>query len=97
MLLVVFELIADALAKQFALSGRLLFAGLALAGFIAANMAWLVALRTGAELSKDAVLFSVLSGIGAVLIGLLVYKERVGPYQVIGLALGVAAIAFLSL
>jgi multidrug transporter EmrE-like cation transporter len=42
------------------------------------------------------VLFSVLSAAGAVLIGLLVYKEKAGPYQLIGLALGVAAIAFLS-
>ncbi len=94
--LVAFELIADVFAKQFALSGRLVFAGLAIVGFIAANVAWLVALRTGAELGKGAVLFSVLSGVGAVLIGLLIYHERVSPYQLVGLVLGVAAIAFLA-
>jgi len=94
--LVAFELIADVFAKQFALSGKLIFAALAIVGFIAANLAWLIALRTGAELSKGAVLFSVLSGIGAVLIGLLAFHEKVSAYQLVGLALGVAAIAFLS-
>lgn len=96
LLLVAFELVADVLAKQFAISGKYVFAVLALLGFVAANTAWLISLRTGAELSKGAVLFSVLSGIRAVLIGLLVYHEKASPYQFIGLALGILAIAFLS-
>ncbi len=97
LLLVVFELVADILSKQFAVNGKFVFAVLAIIGFIAANTAWLISLRTGAELSKGAVLFSVLSGIGAVVIGILVYHEKTSPYQLIGLALGIAAIAFLSL
>ncbi len=96
LLLVAFELIADILAKQFALNGQFVFAVLSILGFIAANTAWLISLRTGAELGKGAVLFAVLSAIGAVLIGLLVYKEKASSYQLIGLALGIAAIAFLS-
>ena len=96
LLLVAFELLADILAKQFALNGRILFAILALLGFLAANTAWLISLRTGAELGKGAVLFSVLSGIGAVMIGVLVYHEKTTPWQIIGLGLGIAAIAFLS-
>jgi len=96
LLLVVFELVADILAKQFAISGKYVFALLSIIGFIAANTAWLISLRTGAELSKGAVLFSVLSGIGAVLIGVFVYHEKTTTYQVIGLLLGIAAIAFLS-
>ena len=96
LLLVAFELIADILAKQFALSGQFVFAVLSILGFIAANAAWLISLRTGAELGKGAVFFSVLSAIGAVLIGLLVYKEKSNAYQLVGLALGIAAIAFLS-
>ena len=97
LLLIAFELIADILSKQFALSGKLAFAILAILGFIAANVAWLMSLRTGAELSKGAVLFSVLSGIGAVLLGVFVYHEKANPYQLIGLALGIVAIAFLSI
>lgn len=96
LLLVAFELLADFLAKQFALSGKLIFAVLSILGFIAANTAWLISLRTGAELSRGAILFSVLSGIGAVILGVFVYHEKVSPYQVIGLLLGIAAIAFLS-
>jgi multidrug transporter EmrE-like cation transporter len=94
--LVAFELIADLLAKQFAVSGKLFFATLAMFGFIATNIAWLTSLRTGAQLGRGAVLFSVFTGIGAVLIGLLVYKEKANRYQLIGLLLGIAAIAFLS-
>ena len=97
LLLVAFELLADILAKQFAISGKYLIATLSIIGFIAANTAWLISLRTGAELSKGAVLFSVLSGIGAVMIGIFVYHEKASPYQLIGLALGIAAIAFLSI
>jgi multidrug transporter EmrE-like cation transporter len=96
LLLVAFELIADVLAKQFAISGRLVFAYTALAGFIAANTAWLVSLRTGAELGRGAVLFSVLSAIGAVLIGLVIYHEKADARQLVGLALGLAAVALLS-
>ncbi len=97
LLLVAFELLADLVAKQFAVSGKFVFAVLSLLGYVAANSAWLVSLRTGAQLGKGAVLFSVLSGIGAVLIGLLIYHEKVTPVQFIGLALGIAAIAFLAL
>jgi len=97
LLLVAFELLADILAKQFSLNGRILFAILALLGFLVANTAWLISLRTGAELGKGAVLFSVLSGIGAVMIGDLVYHEKTTPWQLIGLVLGIAAIAFLSM
>lgn len=96
LLLVAFELVADILAKQFSLNGKLVFAVLSILGFVIANIAWLVSLRTGAELSKGAVLFSVLSGIGAVLIGIFIYHEKASPYQLVGLALGIAAITFLS-
>ena len=96
LLLVAFELIADVLAKQFGVSGKLVFGALSILGYVFANIAWLISLRTGGELGKGAVLFALLSGVGAVLIGLLVYQEKVSPYQFIGLMLGVAAIGFLS-
>jgi multidrug transporter EmrE-like cation transporter len=96
LILVAFELIADILAKQFSLNGRITFALLALLGFLAANTAWLISLRTGAELGKGAILFSVLSALGAVLIGVLVYHEKTTPWQIIGLVLGIAAIVCLS-
>ncbi len=97
LILVVFELIADVLAKQFALNGKLVFAVLSVLGYIAANIAWIMSLRNGGELGKGAVLFGALSGIVAVIIGVIVYREKVSPYQFVGLVLGIAAIVFLSM
>jgi len=39
---------------------------------------------------------AVLSGIGTVLLGALVYHERVSSTAIIGVVLGIVAIAFLS-
>ena len=97
LLLVAFELIADVLAKQFAISGKPAFAVLSIAGFVAANTAWLASLRTGAELGRGAILFSVLSAIGAVFIGLVIYHEKASSLQLVGLVLGVVAVALLSI
>lgn len=97
LVLVAFELIADIFAKQFAISGKVIFGVLAILGFVLANLAWLFSLRNGAELGKGSILFSALSGIGAVLLGLVLYHEKVNRYQLIGLVLGIAAIIFLSI
>lgn len=97
LILVLFEVIADVLAKQFALNGKLVFAVLSILGYIAANIAWLISLRSGGELGKGAVIFAALSGIAAVMIGLLVYREKASPYQLVGMILGIVAIAFLSM
>jgi len=97
LILVVFELIADVLAKQFALNGKLVFAMLSILGYVAANTAWIMSLRSGGELGKGAVIFAALSGIAAVVIGLLVYREKASPYQLIGMVLGITAIVFLSI
>ena len=96
LILGVFELIADVLAKQYALNGKLVFAVLSILGYIAANIAWIISLRNGGELGKGAILFGALSGIIAVIIGVLVYREKVSTYQFIGMILGIAAIVFLS-
>ena len=97
LILVFFELVADILAKQFSISGKYTFALLSIVGYIAANTAWLISLRSGAELGKGAVLFSVLSAIGAIVIAVIIYHEKITWYQGIGLLLGIAAIAFLSI
>lgn len=97
LLLVAFELIADILAKQFGITGKIIFGVLSILGYVLANLAWLLSLRNGAELSKGSIIFSALSGVGAILIGLLVYHEKVNTYQLIGVILGIAAIIFLSI
>jgi multidrug transporter EmrE-like cation transporter len=97
LVLVAFELLADLFAKQFGLTGKVLFGVLSILGYVLANLSWLFSLRSGAELSKGAILFSALSGIGAVLLGVLVYHEKVNGYQLAGLVLGIAAIVLLSI
>lgn len=97
LVLVAFELIADIFAKQFGLTGKVLFGVLAILGYVLANLAWLLSLRNGAQLGKGAILFSALSGIGAVLLGIFVYHEKVNSYQLIGVVLGIAAIILLSI
>src|SRR5579871_1690588 len=72
-LLVALELLADVFAKQFAVSGNGLFALLSLLSFAVANMAWLASLRSGAQLGTGAILFGILSSMGAVMVGLFVY------------------------
>lgn len=97
LILVAFELIADVFAKQFGLTGKFIFGVLAILGYILANLAWLFSLRNGAALSKGSIIFSAFSGVGAVLLGLLVYHEKINAYQSIGVILGIAAIILLSL
>lgn len=95
--LVAFEVVADVLAKQFALNGKIVFAVLSLVGYVLANIAWLTSLRSGGTLSRGSVIFSALNGVVAVVLGLLVFHERASHYQLIGMALGIVAIVFLSL
>lgn len=97
LILVAFELIADIFAKQFGVTGKVLFGVLSILGYVLANLAWLFSLRHGAQLSKGSIIFSALSGIGAVLIGLFVYHEHINRYQLVGVILGIAALIFLSL
>ena len=92
-----FEQAANVLGKQFALSGRYRFAVFSLLSFIACELPWIFSLRTGLELSKGAVIFSVVPAILAVLIGSLVYKEKATRSQFAGLMLGIAAVALLSI
>lgn len=95
-LLVALELVADVLAKQFAVSGDALFALLSLLSFAVANMAWLASLRSGAQLGTGAILFGILSSMGAVIIGLFVYQEHANTSQLIGMIIGIVALGFLS-
>ncbi len=96
LLLVVAELAANVFAKQFALHGRLSTAAFSILGFIAANVAWLFALRAGVGIGKGFIVAAVLSGIGTVLLGVLVYHEQISGPALIGVVLGIVAIAFLA-
>lgn len=68
---------------------------LAIAGYIIANVFWLYSIRNGSGLARGTVLFSLCSAIFAVLIGFLVYHETVDKIELIGVSLGIFAIALI--
>lgn len=94
-LLIIFELIADIFAKQWSLNRVTFLAICSLASYVIANTFWLFALKNGSGLARGAVIFSVLSAIIAVVLGIFLYKEQVTKTQAIGLILGLVSIALI--
>ena len=91
------EQIANILAKQFAITGRRWIAFLSIIGFILTNIPWIASLRFGLDLSQGAIIFLILNSVSAVVIGVVFYREKITRSQLIGLALGLVALVFLSL
>lgn len=94
--LCLFELAADVLAKQHVVKGGAWLAVGAIAGYLLGNTAWVCALRSGTLLSVGAVLFGIITGISATIVGVLIYHEDVSRIQLAGLLLGIAAIGMLA-
>lgn len=94
-LLIFFELLADIAAKEYSLSGKLSMALLAIFFYIAANTSWIVSLRSKSALAIGANIFSVTTGITALIIGVFIYGEIVSTKQYIGIALGTISLFLL--
>jgi len=95
-ILIVFEAIADILAKEWSLGQHSFsWALLALLAYMAANSSWLVALKYGSGLARGAIVFSVASAILASVIGLVFYKENLSHTQFAGLVVGLISIILL--
>ncbi|MFA5877973.1 MAG: hypothetical protein WC845_01250 [Candidatus Staskawiczbacteria bacterium] len=90
--LILFEIIADILAKGWALHGSSIRWIGAISAYIIANSFWLIALRQGSGLGRGAVIFSVVSAILAVAVGLLLYKEGFTRIQFVGIFLGLISL-----
>ena len=65
---------------------------LAIGAYVIANTFWLFSLRSGAHLSRGAIIFSVASAILAIGIGIVLYKEQVTKLQVAAIVIGVVSI-----
>lgn len=87
-LLIVFEGVADILAKEWAIRGKFTWWLLAIGGYVVANTFWLFAIRNGSGLTRGAIIFSVGSAILAVAIGLLLYREGSQPHAGLGSSTG---------
>lgn len=94
-LLITFEFVADVLAKQWSVDRKVFLAAGALLSYTLANTFWLFALKNGSGLARGAVLFSIVSAIIAIAIGIILYKESVDKIQLAGLILGVISIGLL--
>lgn len=95
-LLCVFESTADVLAKQHVARGSVWLAAGAVFSYLLGNTAWIFALRSGAMLGVGAVLFGILTGVSATVVGVLIYHEGVSRLQTVGLPLGVISMALLA-
>lgn len=93
--LIAFECVADIFAKSWSLKGGWILAAGALLSYLIANTFWLFALQNGSGLARGAVIFSVASAVIAAALGIFFYKESLAPIQLLGICLGVVAIAFI--
>jgi drug/metabolite transporter (DMT)-like permease len=59
-------------------------------------MFWLYSMRKGSGLARGAVLFSIGSAVAAVLIGTLMYGEKIGRAEMAGIFVGLIAIVLIS-
>jgi drug/metabolite transporter (DMT)-like permease len=93
--LILFELIADIFAKNWSIKGGWFLAAVSLAAYLLANTFWLFALKNGSGLARGAIIFSLVSAIIAILLGVFLYHEKVSTYQMIGMFLGLVSLVFI--
>jgi len=86
------ELVADIFAKLWGDGGRWFFWVGAITSYIIANIFWLYSLRSGGSLGRGALIFSVASAVGAIMVGMILFKEKITHLQLVGCCLGIAAI-----
>ncbi len=92
-----FFAIGEFLSKKFALApGWTIFALIVVVDVLSVT-AWLPAIVEKNHLSTTGVVWSIASLVMTALIGILVFGERLTTLQGIGIVLGVAAVALLSL
>lgn len=94
-ILVFFEIVADVFSKQWSLKGGFWLAASALGAYLLGNIFWLFALKNGAGLGRGAIIFSLVSAIIAILLGVFLYQEKVSTLQIIGMALGLVSLALI--
>ena len=94
--LIVFEVIADILAKEYSLRGSWIYAVAAISAYIVANSFWLFALRSGAGLARGSIIFGIAQAVLAVIIGVVYYKEAYSITTTVGMVFGLVSIILMS-
>lgn len=90
------EISADYLSKLWSVKGGWLLVVMSLMAYLASGVFWLFALKSGAGLARGVAIFSVLSAVIAILIGLFIFDEKLPVHGYVGIALGLASIALLA-
>lgn len=93
--LIGFEMLADVFVKEHSLSKSYWTFVLALVGYLLANICWLVSMRYRSHLGLGANIFSVSTGLIAVLIGCGLYGEVINTQQIVGVCLGIVSLILL--
>ncbi len=91
-LVIVFEMAADVMSKEWSLNGRSWFLIGGLIFYLASNLAWLFSLKYGSGLARGISIFSVISAILAIMIGIIFYKEQITRLQGAGMVLGLISL-----
>ena len=94
-LLVIFEAIADILAKEWQINGGVLRASAALVAYLIANSFWLFALKNGSGLARGGMIFALACAILAIVIGLWMYREPITKIQALGMSLGILSLCLI--
>ena len=92
-----FFAVGEFLSKKFALSPRFIYVALILVAYILGTLAWLPAILQKNSLSIVGTMWSVLSLLATVSIGILIFKEKLSVMGIIGIIMAVIAIIFLSI
>ncbi|MEK7556944.1 MAG: hypothetical protein AAB538_03125 [Patescibacteria group bacterium] len=94
-LLIGFEAVADIFSKEYSIRGTWPYWVAGISCYIIANAFWLGAIRAGSGLTKGAMVFYVTSAVLSFVIGVIFYKEVLTRVQMVGIGLGVVALALI--
>ncbi|TSC65489.1 MAG: hypothetical protein G01um101477_462 [Candidatus Doudnabacteria bacterium Gr01-1014_77] len=85
------------LSKKFALTPKLSFVLLIILAYTLGTLAWLPAILQKNQLSTVGVIWSVLSLLTTVLIGVLIFSEKLGYIGILGIVAAIVSIVLLSI
>lgn len=85
---IVLEVFADILAKEYALKGNWYFWLGSLMFYLIATIFWLSSMKNGSGLARGVIIFSVGTTIAAIIAGIIFYSETTNKIQFTGMILG---------
>ncbi len=93
---VAFFAVGEYFSKKFALGPSWQYVLLILTAYILGTLAWLPAILQKNQLSVTGTIWSVLSVLATISIGILIFKEHLNALQITGLILAIVALALLN-